>query len=56
MVILIVLCLGVYIFVLFVHYVCFHILVELATVWPPIGENSCSFGLRCVYMVKVPVC
>ena len=43
----IVLCIGVYFFVLFAPYVCYHILVKLATNL----ANSCSFGLRNVFMV-----
>ena len=56
MVVLFVLCLGVLkkkTFVLLAPYVCFlSFRYVKVTEWPPIWENSCSFGLRYVSWLK----
>ena len=51
MVVLIVLCLGFLIFMLFAPYVCVPLLVKFWYLSGHLLESSCSFGLRGVFMV-----
>ena len=54
--VLLVLCLGVDFYLLFVPYVCVHILVRFRLLSGGLLGNSCSLGLQCVFLVQLSNC